>query len=88
MLAWFLMIAFIIRLHKIDPYNKNIERKWIFWGWAGEDMKLIRFIWKKNHKKYNDPALNKIAIPIIILYYPSFITLIFISLFHFVYIRI
>jgi len=88
MLAWFLMIIFIIRLKFISKSNNNIEWKWIVWGNATEDMKLISFIWKKKHKKYNDSILNITAIPIIILYYPSIITLIVISLFHLIYIRI
>ena len=77
MCSWFLLMAFVIRLNKINPAEgRKHKTAWIIIGSTSDDMNLISYIEKKDHKKYKDAILNTLGALILILYYPSLILVI------------
>ena len=76
--AWFLIILFTKRLNSISPESKQKFSLLMSILGAGsptssQDMRLISFIRKNEHKRFNDKKLNKLGRSIVRLYYPSLI---------------
>ena len=72
--AWLLIIVFNKRLNEINPASKEkYSLVMSILGATRQDINLISYIKRNEHKKYNDKRLNKLGRIIIKLYYPSLI---------------
>jgi len=65
-----------MKLNKLNSEEaKKHSIKWILFGAGVDQYNLTVSIWKNNHKKYNNPTLNRVGFLIKILYFPTMIIL-------------